>query len=150
MGLLMNAMGLVGRGLKIALVLAPIMIAGYVVGLPYGPKGVAISYSVVMTLATVPLLAWAIHNTPISLSEVFSSIAHPLASICIASIAAYGASVLWGGFLAMWLRLLVELAVLFVIYGAFLAFVLGDKTLYLDVIRGLRGQAIAPKNATSV
>jgi O-antigen/teichoic acid export membrane protein len=149
MGWLMNAMGLVGRGLKIALVLAPVMIAGYAVGLPYGPKGVAISYSVVMILATVPLLAWAIHNTPISLSEVFSSIARPLASICIASIAAYGASVLWGGFLAMWLRLLVELTVLFAIYGAFLAFVVGDKTLYLDVIRGLRGQAVAPKNATS-
>jgi hypothetical protein len=150
MGWLMNAMGLVGRGLKIALVLAPAMIAGYAVGLPYGPQGVAISYSVVMMLATVPLLAWAIHNTPIRLFAVFCAIARPLASICIASIAAYGASTLWGEFFATWLHLLLELTVLFVIYGVFLSFVFGDRTLYSDVLRGLLGRAVVPKNATSV
>jgi O-antigen/teichoic acid export membrane protein len=150
MGWLMNAMGLVGRGLKIALVLAPTMIAGYAVGLPYGPRAVAISYSVVMMFATIPLLAWAIHNTPIGLFDVFGSIARPLASICVASIATYGASLLWGEFLASWLHLFVELTILFVIYGLFLAFVFGDRTLYSGVVRGLFGRAVVPKNATSI
>src|SRR5262249_21017166 len=121
----------------------------YAIGLPYGPKGVAISYSIVMTFVTVPLLAWAIHNTPISLSEVFGSIARPLAAICIASILSYGASALWGGFLAVWPRLLIELTILFGIYGVFLAFIVGDKDLYLDVIRGLRRQAVTRRSATS-
>ena len=35
---------------KMGLVIAPIMIAGYVIGLPYGPKGVALAYSAVMLL----------------------------------------------------------------------------------------------------
>jgi O-antigen/teichoic acid export membrane protein len=35
---LLFSLGMVGRSLKVALVLAPLVIAGYVMGLPYGPK----------------------------------------------------------------------------------------------------------------
>ena len=146
LGWLMNAMGLVGRGLRIALVLAPTMIVGYVIGLPYGPKGVAIAYSSVMAAAVIPLLAWCVHDTSISLRDVFHVISRPLASICFASVLAFGARVLWGESLVAWLRLLVELAVLFGIYAAFLVFVAGEKNLYLDILRGLRGSAAGAKN----
>jgi PST family polysaccharide transporter len=44
------SLGLIRRLLKMGLVIAPIMIVSCVVGLPYGPKGVAIAYSTVMTL----------------------------------------------------------------------------------------------------
>src|SRR3984885_46285 len=43
---LVMSLGLVRRALKIGLVIAPVLILAYVVGLPYGPKGVAIAYSV--------------------------------------------------------------------------------------------------------
>src|ERR1700733_12006576 len=46
LSLLVMALGLVRRALKIGLVIAPVLILAYVVGLPYGPKGVAIAYSV--------------------------------------------------------------------------------------------------------
>jgi PST family polysaccharide transporter len=149
LGWLMNAMGLVGRGLRIAMVLAPTMVVGYIIGLPYGPKGVALAYSSVMAIAVIPLLAWCVHNTSISIRDVFSVISRPLASICIASVLAYGAKVFWGESLVVWLRLFLELAVLFLIYAAFLVFVVGEKNLYIDIIRGLRGSAASPKNAAS-
>ncbi len=64
---LLSSIGLVGRLLRIGLVLAPIMIAGYVIGLPYGPSGVALAYSAVMMLCVVPLVAWSVRGTVISL-----------------------------------------------------------------------------------
>ena len=50
LGWLIFSIGLVARGLKIAPVLAAMMIAGYAIALPYGPKGVAFAYSAVLTL----------------------------------------------------------------------------------------------------
>src|SRR6266849_8906030 len=44
------SLGLMARNLKIVLVLAPLVIGGYILGLPYGPKGVAFAYSAVMML----------------------------------------------------------------------------------------------------
>jgi hypothetical protein len=102
-----------------------------------------------MAIAVIPLLAWCVHNTSISIRDVFSVISRPLASICIASVLAYGAKVFWGESLVVWLRLFLELAVLFLIYAAFLVFVVGEKNLYIDIIRGLRGSAASPKNAAS-
>ena len=52
---LLTSIGRVGRLLKMGLVIAPIMILGYVLGLPYGPKGVAFAYSAVMLLWLIPL-----------------------------------------------------------------------------------------------
>jgi hypothetical protein len=63
---LLASMGLLGRSLRIALVIAPLVIAAYVIGLPYGPTGVAFAYSAVMTLWLVPHIAWCIHGTMIS------------------------------------------------------------------------------------
>jgi PST family polysaccharide transporter len=40
-----------------ALVITPLMIAGYFIGLPYGPRGVALGYSALMTLWVIPAIA---------------------------------------------------------------------------------------------
>ena len=63
MGWLIYSLGLVRRSLKIALVFAPIMILGCVLGLPYGAAGVAFAYSAVMVLWVVPHVAWCVHGT---------------------------------------------------------------------------------------
>ena len=67
---LLASKGLVGRSLKIGLVLAPLVMASYVVGLPYGPKGVALAYSTIMTLWVIPHLAWCVHGTGVSLKDI--------------------------------------------------------------------------------
>jgi hypothetical protein len=50
LGWLLSSIGLVGRTLKIALVLGPLMIVNYLLGLPFGPKGVAFAYSAAKTV----------------------------------------------------------------------------------------------------
>ena len=76
----MFALGLVRRSLKTALVLAPIVMVGYLAGLPYGPKGVALGYSTAMILWAIPHTAWCVNGTGISLRDILVTLGRPLFS----------------------------------------------------------------------
>jgi len=139
LGWLLYSLGLVNRSLKIALVFAPSIIAGYVIGLRYGPKGVAFAYSAVMTLWVIPFIAWCVHGTVVSFRDILVTVARPLASGVFAGLLAFGVRVLCGHFLSPLPRLVVEASVLLIAFYGLLLFVAGQKSLYLDLVRGLKG-----------
>jgi O-antigen/teichoic acid export membrane protein len=139
LGWLLTSLGMVGRGLKIALVLAPLMIAGYAFGLSAGAKGVALAYSATMLLWIVPIVAWAVEGTGISFRDIVRVVIRPLASIAGAAGVTFAAQLFYGHMLAVLPRLVLESAVLLAIYFALLLFVAGQKTLFLDLIRGWKG-----------
>ena len=139
LGWLLNSTGQVGRCLKIALVFTPLVVAGYVVGLPYGPIGVATGFSVVMTLWIVPVIAWAVRGSVISFWDVALVIVRPLIAIIVAASLAFGVRFFYGLTLSPVPRLLLENAILLLTYGGVLFFVVGEKGLYLDLLRSLRG-----------
>src|SRR4029077_2555571 len=89
LGWLLSALGLVARGLKIALAFAPFIIAGYVIAVPYGPRGMALVYSVVMTVWLVPLVAWALHGTMIRPRDILLALRHPSASSIASALLAF-------------------------------------------------------------
>ena len=136
---LLTSIGLVGRNLKAALVIAPCMIAGYLVGLPYGPKGVAFAYSAVLILCVIPLLVWQVHGTVVSFRDIVLAVGRPLAASIVAGALAVGARLMCGQVLSPLPRLVLENTVLFVIYFGMLWFVTGQKSLYVDLLRGLKG-----------
>lgn len=139
---LLMSLGLVKRSLKMTLVICPILIAGYVIGLPYGPKGVALAYSTVMLLWVLPLIAWAVHGTAVSFRDILSTAYKPLASGIVAGALAFAGQVAFGHLLSPFPRLVLESAVLLVVFALVLLFVAGQKTIYLDLLRGLiRGKA---------
>lgn len=138
LGWLLSSIGLVARGLKIALAFAPVMIAGYVMGLPYGPKGVAFAYSTVMTLWVIPLIAWCVHGTVITLRDILLAVSRPLTSGVVAGGLAFVVRLAYGQFLSPFPRLILEGIILLVTYLGILLFVTGQKSLYLDLLRGLR------------
>ena len=138
MGWLIYSLGLVRRSLKIALVFAPIMILGCVLGLPYGATGVAFAYSAVMVLWVVPHVAWCVHGTAISLRDVAAAVIRPLACGVVAGAVGYAVRLMGGDFLSPLPRLVLESGVLAVTFFAMLVFVAGQKALYLDLLRGLR------------
>jgi len=148
LGWLLTSLGMVGRGLKIALVLAPLMIAGYVLGLPAGARGVALAYSATMLLWIVPIIAWAVRDTGISFRDIVLVVSRPLTSITVAAGIAFVSRLFYGHLLSVLPRLVLENAVLLCIYFAFLLFVAGQKALFEDLIRGWRGTSAAePKSA---
>jgi O-antigen/teichoic acid export membrane protein len=141
LGWLIYSLGLVKRSLKIALVFAPLMITGYVMGLPYGPKGVAFAYSAVLTLWAVPHILWCVHGTPISFWDILQAVRRPLVSSLLAGAVALGVRLTWGQFFPPFVLLVVESGVLFVVFFGVLLFAAGQKSLYLDLLRGLRGSS---------
>src|SRR4029077_5133187 len=82
---LVMSLGLVRRTLKMGLVIAPILVLAYVMGLPYGPKGVALAYSATMLLWVIPVIAWSVHGTVISLRDVLLAASRPMASSIVAA-----------------------------------------------------------------
>jgi PST family polysaccharide transporter len=132
------SLGMIGRNLKIVLVLAPLIITGYVLGLPYGPRGVAIGYSVLMTIWAVPHIAWCVHGTVISLRDIFVSASRPFLSGIVAGGIAWGVQFFFGPSLLPLPRLILEVAVLLAAYLGMLFYVMGQKAVYWDLLRGFR------------
>jgi len=136
LGWLLSSRGLVGRGLKIVLVLAPLMILGYFLGLPSGPRGVALAYSVVMTLCVLPLVAWSVRGTPVNMRDILLTIGRPLLAGIVAAGTVYGLQLLYGPGLAPLPRLLCGSMLVGSIYLAILMYGMGQKAFYLDLVRG--------------
>jgi O-antigen/teichoic acid export membrane protein len=140
LGWLLNSLGLVGRGLKIAVVSAPFLIVSYVIGLPYGPKGVALAYSTVMTLWAVPLTVWAVHGTAIRVRDIWLTLCRPMAASAAAAALAFGIHAFYGPLLPLLPRLAFEMFVFGIVYLGVLLLVSDQKSFYLDIIRGARNE----------
>lgn len=138
-GWLLMSLGLVKRSLIMALVISPIMIVSYLIGLPYGPKGVACAYSAVMLLWMMPAIAWAVHGTAVSFRDVLLTASKPLACGIVAAVLAFGVRMAFGQLFSPLPRLALESTVLLATFAAMLLFVAGQKSLYLDLLRGVRG-----------
>jgi PST family polysaccharide transporter len=138
LGWLLYSLGLVERSLKIAFVFAPLIIAGYLIGLPYGPKGVAFAYSAVMMLWVIPHILLCIHGTVISFQDILLAVSRPLASGIAAAGLALGVRLFSGQLMSALPRLVLESTVLLVTYFGMLLFFTGQKSFYLDLLRGLK------------
>jgi PST family polysaccharide transporter len=144
---LLLSSGLVRRSLHIALVIAPLVIAGYVIALPYGPKGVALAYSAVMTVWVMPHIAWCVHGTAVSFRDIMVVVSQPVLSGVAAAACTLGVQLLYGPWLSPLPRLVVGVTVLLSAYLGMLMYVMGQKAFYLDLLRGMR--SLAPGEAGS-
>jgi PST family polysaccharide transporter len=133
----LKATGRVGRSMKIALLIAPLVILGVLVGLRRGPSGVAAGYSGAMVLLFVPLVAWAIHDTGISARDYWVSIRRPLVAGVLGGAAGWLFKVTFSA-MAPTLLLIVGLALSFAVYCYLLLFTMGQKNMYVDLLRQLR------------
>jgi O-antigen/teichoic acid export membrane protein len=132
---LMLATGKAARSLKIALLIAPTVILGYVAGLSHGSHGVAAGFSISITLLVVPVILWAIRGTPITAMDELKVIMRPLLSVIIG---AFVALVAWSFLRTLsypLLRLIAANIVLFGVYLAVLLFVMGQKEVYIGLLK---------------
>src|SRR3984957_15833359 len=137
---LLFATGRVVRSLKIALVIAPLVIAGYVLGLPYGPKGVALGYSSAMALWLLPDLAWGVQGTAISFWDVMKSLGRPLISGCVACILPLLFQLSYGQALSPVPRLAIGITLFVAVYLIMLLYAMGQEAFYMDLVRGLKSR----------
>jgi O-antigen/teichoic acid export membrane protein len=138
LGWLLNSIGKVGRGLKMTLVIAPLMIVGYIIGLPYGPKGVAFAYSAIMIMCVLPLIAWAVRGTMISVHDILFAVGRPLISGLAAAALALAVQFFYGAFLFPMPRLVLGTVLVLAGYVGMLLYVMRQKVFYLDLLRAFR------------
>jgi PST family polysaccharide transporter len=131
------SMGMVGRSLKMAMVIAPLVITSYVLGLPYGPTGVAFAYSAAMSLWVVPHLLWFVRGTVISFMDMVHTICRPLLSGAVAALAAYALQTAVGQQWPPILKLAVGGTVLVSVHLLMLVYVMGQRDVYLGLLRSM-------------
>lgn len=147
-GWLLVSLGMVERSLKIAFAIFPLVTIGCLIGLPYGPEGVAIGFSAAMLLWIVPHLYWVFHGTVVSYRDVATVISRPLLSGAAGTVAALAFIILAAGSLSPFIRLTIGCSILFGVYGWFLLFVMQQKPFYLDILRALRARSSEQAMAT--
>jgi len=136
---LLNALGMVKRGVYIGLFSASLMITGVPIGLPYGPRGVAMAYSAVMVLKVIPVTIWALRGTGVRYREFVGALANPLAASLVAGAIAYVVHAFAASVLSPVLRLMLDVGSFGAAYVAVLLRIAGEKALYLDLFRDAGG-----------
>ncbi len=136
-GSLMVAVGRTARSLAMALVIAPVVIFGYTLGLPSGANGVAIGFSGAMVLLAFPLIMWAKRGTLITTHDVLQEIAPALGSIAVAVGLALASRTLTARLNFAFVRLTAETAILWGTYALVLLFGMNRKVRYAKVARDL-------------
>src|SRR5262249_32105374 len=86
---LLFSLGWVKRSLHIALIIAPLTTTAYLMGFPFGPKGVALVYSTAMTIWLVPHILWCIRGTNISFQDIMNVVKKPVLSAVAGAFVAF-------------------------------------------------------------
>jgi PST family polysaccharide transporter len=131
---LMLATGNALRSLKLALFIAPIVIGGYLLGLSHGPDGVALGFSVAMLVVTIPVLYWSTRGTDITMRCIGRTILPPSLATAVGAGLSFFVSQALDGAWPM-LRLAAAFAVLLLTHFVLLAYCLGQRQVYADLLQ---------------
>jgi PST family polysaccharide transporter len=134
---LMMSNNLAGRSLRIALVIAPLVVISYLAGLPHGATGVAFAFSAVMLLLAVPVSIWCVYGTVVSPRDLLEVAGRPLLAGAVAVGGALLARPVLSGVRVPLLRLTLEAAWMIGVYAGVLLYALGQKAVYVDLFRRL-------------
>jgi O-antigen/teichoic acid export membrane protein len=138
-GWLLLATGRQDRSLRIALVVASVVVVACSIGLPFGPRGVAAAYSAAMVLWFVPHVFWSLHGGPVAPRDILPVIGRSFLAGAVAGLAAILVGKAEGAQLSPLLEVLLGGSVMLLMYAAMILGVLGQARFYADLFRGLRG-----------
>jgi O-antigen/teichoic acid export membrane protein len=141
LGWFLYAIGKQRRSLHIALALVPVVVTGYLVGLPYGPQGVALGYSIAMGIWLVPHVYWCLHDTMVSPKDLLRTASKPIMACLIAMGVVLAANHFFGQVQHPINRLALGGTLMAVTYAWVLLFAFGQKELYYDLLKGLKTPA---------
>ena len=143
---LLMSSGRQNRSLAIAMVITPLCATAYLIGLPYGPVGVAAAFSTAMTLWLVPHILWSLKDTTISPKELLVAMAPAVSSAAIAGATAF--SIVSNFAVAPLMKLLLGGSLMGTVYAVLLLFVMGKKDFLLRAFQKSQALLIAEVQAS--
>jgi O-antigen/teichoic acid export membrane protein len=123
------------RSLHISFLTAPTVIIGVLIGLHYGPKGVACGYSAAMVMLIIPVIAWAKRDYPMTFRDIWKSVQGPLLSGAFTLLAGLIFVYQTKEMLSHYTQLFLGLLLVAGLYFGFLLFVMRQWPLYSDLVR---------------
>lgn len=140
-GWLFIATGRTGAMLKWGIYSCGAIIAGFLVGLPFGAFGVAVAYSVATYVVAWPCSAYGVRGTLVTTGDFWGTMVKPLVAALVAGAAAvaarYPATAAGAG---TWLSLGISWAVLGIVYAVIMLYVFGLRYQYVSVLAHFRSQ----------
>lgn len=88
-GWLLISLGHTKKYRQMGLANSAVIVSSFVIGLPYGARGIALCYSVAMCLLLVPTWWFVLRGTQVSLKAVFESLTPPFAACLPAGVVGY-------------------------------------------------------------
>ena len=134
---LVMSTGRMGRALAISTATTPFVIVGIVLGLSHGPVGVALGYSLAMTLLIIPIAAWSKLGTEITWADLWRATKPAFFSGLLAGAAGLLVKLSLSGRLPPILYLMAGLAIVLGIYAWSLLIVMRQKHVYMDLLSQL-------------
>jgi len=140
-GLVLLSLGQTRRYLAWGIVNAVVVSIAFVIGVQWGPTGVALAYAIANYLVLYPSLVYFFSETPLKPLDFFSSIASPFVATLTAAVGAFFATMYWVVSTSPWMRLSVSGIIFGVLF--LLVFVLmpgGIQTLrdYYSMLRMIK------------
>jgi O-antigen/teichoic acid export membrane protein len=130
------------RSLQQSLVIAVLVLTGCVMGLPYGPKGIAAGFSTAMILWLIPHIVWTLRGTPITPLDLVRTSSRPLIAAILSAALAYAVCLNSGPLQSPLAQLALDGGVMMAAYSSLMLLVMG-KDFYLDLIRAMRNAPAA-------
>ena len=129
------ASGRTRRSLNIAFLITPLSIAGALIGLKFGPKGVAVALSTMMSLVTVPVIMWARAGTTMTGRDVWHALRGPLIAGAIAALIGIAAGDALDAILPTPVNVVLGAFVIYGVYFVVLLVPLKQASLYRELAR---------------
>jgi O-antigen/teichoic acid export membrane protein/chemotaxis methyl-accepting protein methylase len=139
--LLIMSVGRAGRALTLSAMVTPPVIVGVVLGLSYGPQGVALGEATAMTLMIIPIIAWSIKGTKITWADLWNATRQPVLAGLLAGAVGLIVKLALGGVLAPIALLAVGLSLVFGVYAWVLLVAMGQKDLYVELMTEVRNRS---------
>jgi PST family polysaccharide transporter len=79
---------------KWGVILSAAACLSFLIGLPFGPTGVALAYSLTIIALTIPSVMYACRTIPLRATQVFSTVLPPIGASVAAGVCAYGTRIL--------------------------------------------------------
>jgi O-antigen/teichoic acid export membrane protein len=137
-GMLLISLGQTRKYRVTGIACAALVVASFLIGVPFGVRGVALAYSIALCLVLVPSQWFITKDTPITMGDVFQTWVPPFFAAILAAIASLLISKLAMAGLSQWISALTSASVFGGVYLLVLLVGFGKWSFFLRILRELK------------